>query len=163
MLAVPGDARSGLCGRWNMESRLGGRAIAGDEPAVDEVANVACDGKRGLFWRSERAEVARLAILLDVRLVPVAVLKHALETRRIARRHQLEALSRRGSPGLGRGERLRPFDPRLCRLCRSSRRSNVPSVAQGRLLWRSKPAEIAQLAILTDPRQVLAFVLAHAF
>jgi len=86
-----------------------------------------------LLWRIKGAEVAWLAILVGLRRVVATVLDHALEARRVGRRHELEALGRRGSPGLGRGERLRPFAPRLCRLCCSLRCYNVPSVANGRL------------------------------
>jgi len=38
----------------------------------------------------------------------------------------------------------------------------VPSVVQGCLLWRSKDAEVALLAILQDLRPVLAIALDHA-
>ena len=105
--------------------------------------------RRGRSKRTHRAQVARRAILPDLRLVLVLMPAHALEARPTARRrHEREPLGRRGRPGLVCRERLeRRSDPRLRRLnYRRSRRPSAPCIAQGRLLRRPEGAQVLRRA-----------------
>jgi hypothetical protein len=61
-----------------------GRTTARDEPAIDKVANIACEGEGGFLRRCKGAEGAMMMIHPDPRCVLAIMLHHALEARLIA-------------------------------------------------------------------------------